>query len=74
MSHQHTPDISLQPEVNREMDKEHARVDYYAVLSLVKIVGDPEISNNHSFCPGRAWMAEKPWMEIVFVSLTINLV
>ena len=50
------------------------RVDYYAVLSLVKTVGEPEISNNHSFCPGRAWMAEKPWMEIVFVSLTINLV
>ena len=41
MSHQHTPDISLKPEVNREMDKEHARVDYYAVLSLVKTEGEP---------------------------------
>ena len=35
----HTPNISLKPEVNREMDKQHLMVDFYANLSLEKTVG-----------------------------------
>ena len=65
MSHQHTPDISLKPEVNREMDKEHARVDYYAVLSLVKTEGEPASQRSVTITlfvlGGHGWQRSLGW-------------